>query len=156
MAIDKENLKVLAQSVKPDCYMVPEPYEEDRRYSPEEISSLEFSAAASPEAVLALLAEIDRLESEAMPTAAVVQSDREQIDQLKAENETLRDGANFRAIQSLRADCEALRKDAERYRWLTEKAGPSWGDMLGDKSTTPAEKAAEIDAAMAKERSNEH
>ncbi|UFQ02236.1 hypothetical protein [Pseudomonas fitomaticsae] len=38
--------------------------------------------------------------------------------ELLAENEVLRDGANFRAIQSLRLDCEALRKDAERYRWL--------------------------------------
>jgi phage shock protein A len=40
--------------------------------------------------VLALLAEIERLESEAMHTAAGVQSDREQRDQLKAENEALR------------------------------------------------------------------
>lgn len=37
---------------------------------------------------------------------------------LIAENEALRNGPNFRAIQSLRQDCEALRKDAERYRWL--------------------------------------
>ncbi|WP_432783701.1 hypothetical protein QZH45_09600 [Pseudomonas corrugata] len=48
-----------------------------------------FTEAASPEAILALIAERD---------------------QLKAENEALRDGASFRAIQSLRQDCEALRK----------------------------------------------
>lgn len=30
----------------------------------------------------------------------------------------VKDGANHRAIMSLRADCESLRKDAERYRWL--------------------------------------
>lgn len=43
--------------------------------------------------------------------------------ELLAENEALREGANFRAIQSLRHDCEALRKDAERYRWLCEHFG---------------------------------
>lgn len=59
-----------------------------------------------------------------------------------------------RERNQLKAENEALRKDAERYRWLTEKAGPSWGDMLGDKSATPAEKADEIDAAMAKEASH--
>lgn len=37
---------------------------------------------------------------------------------LLAEIEALRESATFRAVQSLRADCEALRKDAERYRWL--------------------------------------
>lgn len=42
------------------------------------------------------------------------------LGKLIAENEALRDGANFRAIQSLRQDCEALRKDAERYRWLRD------------------------------------
>ncbi|MGR4042861.1 hypothetical protein [Pseudomonas sp. 910_21] len=39
---------------------------------------------------------------------------------LLAEIEVLRENANFRAVQSLRADCEALRKDAERYRWLRD------------------------------------
>lgn len=61
MTIDKEKLKDLARAVKPGHYMTPEPYEEDRRYSPEEIASLEFSAAASPEVILALLAEIERV-----------------------------------------------------------------------------------------------
>ncbi|MQA53693.1 hypothetical protein [Pseudomonas piscis] len=39
---------------------------------------------------------------------------------LLAEIEALRESANFRAVQSLRADCEALRKDADRYRWLRD------------------------------------
>ena len=53
--------------------------------------------------------------------------------ELLAENEALRDGANFRSIQSLRQDCEALRKDAERYRWLRENAQQDvdgWGNEL--------------------------
>ncbi|KTC34172.1 hypothetical protein AO265_39860 [Pseudomonas sp. ABAC61] len=41
---------------------------------------------------------------------------------LLAEIEALRESANFRAVQSLRADCEALRKDAERYWWLRDKS----------------------------------
>lgn len=41
---------------------------------------------------------------------------------LLAEIEALRESANFRAVQSLRADCEALRKDAERYRWLRSRS----------------------------------
>lgn len=49
-----------------------------------EDGSAEFIAAASPATILALLAEIERLESEAMHTAAGAQSDREQRDQLKA------------------------------------------------------------------------
>jgi hypothetical protein len=34
--------------------------------------------------------------------------------ELLAENEALRDGANFRAIQSLRQDCEVLREDNDK------------------------------------------
>lgn len=37
-----------------------------------------------------------------------------------AENEALRDGANFRAIQSLRQDCEVLREDNDK---LTRRNG---------------------------------
>lgn len=40
--------------------------------------------------------------------------------ELLAENEALRDGANFRAIQSLRLDCEALRDDNDK---LTRRNG---------------------------------
>lgn len=95
----------------------------------------------TPKSVLALLAEIDRLEGcdkayqQAWEKARGLQSEmdkvaakREQLQAelsglrtgfdaqneviagLKAENEALRDGANFRAIQSLRQDCEELRK----------------------------------------------
>ena len=90
MTIDKEKLKALAQAVA------------DLEDQPE----LEAEHAEANDAlwlhmhchtIMALLADIERLESEAMHTAAGVQSDREQREQLKAEN-------------------EALRKDAERYR----------------------------------------
>jgi len=54
--------------------------------------------------------------------------------ELLAENEALRDSANFRAIQSLRKDCEVLRKDAERYQWLRENAQQ---DVDGWRNETP-------------------
>lgn len=40
--------------------------------------------------------------------------------ELLAENEALRDGANFRAIQSLRQDCEVLREENDK---LTRRNG---------------------------------
>lgn len=48
---------------------------------------------------------------------------RESVLALLAEIEALRESATFRAVQSLRTDCEALRKDAERYRWLRAQFG---------------------------------
>jgi FtsZ-binding cell division protein ZapB len=124
MTIDKEKLKDLAgqSALEPKWY-------EAGSHGLKNVSHLhdrKFIAAASPATVLALLAEIERLESEAMHTAAGAQSDREQRDQLKAEN-------------------EALRKDAERYRFVRKTWCPDW----------PSEKAdAQIDAAMAKEVSH--
>lgn len=83
---------------------------------------------------------------------------RKRVDQLKAENEALRDGANFRAIQSLRKDCEELRKDAERYRWLREAVQSDFDvsyDMLELRIATPHHDSDDldacIDAAMSKE-----
>lgn len=51
-----------------------------------------------------------------------------------AENESLQESANHRAIQSLRADCEALRKDAEigriAMKFVDRMADPTDGDPL--------------------------
>jgi len=55
-------------------------------------------------------------------------------DQLKAENIALRESAQFRAIQSLRADVAELRKDAERLDWLSAQSeieAPGQGDVRG-------------------------
>lgn len=123
-------------------------------------AALAFIAAANPAAVLALLAEIEQLReaNERVCTnynrVSFASEERgNERDQLKAQNEALRDGANFRAIQSLRDDCEALRKDAERYRWITENAdvdcrGHEMGREYGSLDEC-------IDAAMAKDESHD-
>lgn len=138
----------------------------------------EFAAAASPATVLALLAENDMLAAQRLMhvrlnlslrarrkvwVAACEKAEDELLDalaerdQLKAENEALRDGANFRAIQSLRADCDALRKDAERYRWLRdEEYLHNWAQVhVCDESRRAEITDAAINAAMANEVSHD-
>lgn len=94
MTIDKANLKALAEaSLTGDWYEAGDLRYEDLKTG--DIHGLHhdddrFIADASPATVLALLVEIERMESEAMHAAAGAQSDREQRDQLKAENEALR------------------------------------------------------------------
>ena len=68
-------------------------------------SAREFMAAASPDAVLALIAEIDRL-------GKMRALDHE----LNLERELI--GERDQA----RAECEALRKESDRYRWLRDKS----------------------------------
>ncbi|MBI6621180.1 hypothetical protein YA0783_23055 [Pseudomonas corrugata] len=115
-------------------------------------TSTEYASLAHPSSVLALIAENERLtnnrdmwrgqcdrQSEMLRLAHEVETQLkaenaglktgyqayEQVNaELKAENEALRDGANFRAIQSLRQDCEALRKA------LGECADSLHGEML--------------------------
>lgn len=116
MTIDKEKLKALAERA-----VAGNPPGGDGNPFP--------ALAVRAVDILALLAEIERLESEAMHAAAGAQSDREQRDQLKAEN-------------------EALRKDAERYRWLKRQRSKAWRDAAG----VPMNHTdAFIDAAMVKE-----
>ena len=99
----------------------------------------EFAAAACPTTVLALLAEIEQLRNshEQVCTnynrVSFTSEERgKQIDHLKSEN-------------------EALRKDAERYRWLRKP----WQEQRQVKAWTSLELMDEnIDAAMAKEASH--
>lgn len=98
----------------------------------------------APAAILALLAEIERIGADRKACWEEFKVQGRQLDQLKAENEAVRDDANFRAIQSLRADCEALRKDAERYRYMRRAWAPHLSQDEAD---------AQTDAAMAKEES---
>jgi hypothetical protein len=85
----------------------------------------DFIAAASPAAVLAMIGEIERLELEPAKHA------RRLIDQLKAELEALRKAVHGESedlstgIHGENRDLstiEALRKDAERYRWLRDSS----------------------------------
>lgn len=71
---------------------------------------------------------------------------------LKAENEDYRSGQDRyeQIIDDLKAESEALRKDAERYRWLRKP----WQEQRQVKAWTSLEVMDEnIDAAMAKEAS---
>lgn len=79
--------------------------------------------AANPVTVLTLIAEVERLrtaEGDAMTYKAGMENVAQQRDQLKAEIAGLNTG--FEAYEQvnagLKAEVEALRKDAERYRWL--------------------------------------
>lgn len=189
MTIHKEKLKALAEqsALEPKWY-------EAGSHGLKNVSHLhdrEFIAAASPATVLALLAEIERLEQCLFMESAelawsdsdgrAIQAERDQLKvelagyqqgakaeaeaadearaevrSLKAENEALRDGANYRAIQSLRADCEALRKDAERYRFVRSPLGTSSPLAIWNEGKMPLFSGmadACIDAAMAKEAS---
>ena len=134
-----------------------------------------FIAAASPAAILALLAEIERLESAKGDPVGSFDKHMEYMQEnirLKAENEDYRSGQDryeqiiddlkaenaqlknqeielrcqnellLRGGEVLKERAEALRKDAERYRFVRKTWCPDW----------PSEKAdAQIDAAMAKE-----
>jgi chromosome segregation ATPase len=74
------------------------------------------------------------------------------IDQLRAENVGLKTGyaAHEEEAKRLRGEIEALRKDAERYRWVRMP----WQDQRRVKAWTSLEVMDEnIDAALSKEAS---
>lgn len=102
MTIDKAQLKSLAEaSLVGDWYESGDLRYEDRKTG--DVHGLHhdddrFIATANPATILALLEEISRIETESAYVMAGSRTRAEIIDQLKAEN-------------------EALRKDAERYRW---------------------------------------
>lgn len=152
MTIDKQEIKALADCVKTD-----------RRFCADEYHHV------LAEGVQALLSEIERLEHKNGNQAESIRQYRDHLegddsilsltnerDQLKAENEALRDSANFRAIQSLRADCEALRKDAARWRFVRNAVSNRSPFAVWHEGSLPflGSKADEaVDAAMAKEAS---
>ncbi len=160
MTIDKQEIKALADLVKTD-----------RRFCADEYHH------ALADGVLALLAEISRIEIDAVYVMAGSRTMPEVIDQLKAENEALRkiiseSSAACGAAVSVECSLEfmadlpseigavltALRKDAERYRWLASPAvyngtlgiADGWIDF-----ECKIEAQQQIDAAMAKEVSHD-
>lgn len=92
---------------------------------PDREAKAKFLGALTPAAVLALIAENKRLESEAVYSAAGFDAAREEIARLKAENAGLKTGyAAFEQVNAgLKAEMEVLLKDAERYRWLRDQCG---------------------------------
>jgi len=87
----------------------------------------EFEALASPEAILALIAD-----NEAMAKRIFA------IDVVRGPKAELRWSALAVERDQLKADSEALHKDAERYRWLRLYVGAfRTGDGLGPVSVYP-------------------
>lgn len=153
MTIDKQKLKALAEAVgSTGCHW-------GRRDHAERVMGAELSA----DTILALLAEIERLERDAKNDAIAYRAAierqeeiRQERGQLKAENQMLRDEdlkwqelrEQEAEIERLKTENEALRKDAERYRWLKRQRSKAWRDAAG----VPMNHTdAFIDAAMAKE-----
>ncbi|UXH41603.1 hypothetical protein [Pseudomonas promysalinigenes] len=95
MTIDKQKLKALAEAARD--YSGSDLIEHESRYNA-------LACEVDPVTVLTLLAEIER--HEAWRTAFLAERD-----------------AQMRQRDQLRAENEALRTDAERYRWLRNPAG---------------------------------
>lgn len=160
MTIDKAQLKTLAEAVKQghwvqDGFDVQDDgVEEYRVANCRSLAEAEFIAAVSPATILALLAEIDQLKLALdMESAELAWSDSDGREQgaenakLKTELAGLRTG--YEAQNEVIAE---LRKDAERYRWLRDKAHTADWEFIGGQ--TPDAGEAEIDSAMAKEVSH--
>lgn len=117
---------------------------------PDRWRNAQYIAAACPATVLDLLAEIEALESR----VSILQKYEDECLHLMREAEAERD--------QLKAENEALRKDAERYRWLCEAFGVTKlpcaverilaGEVYVADGKSGVDVA--IDAAMAKEASH--
>jgi len=137
---DNTELKRLAEAcVAAGEYLPGEAWEEDRSYGPDEVAFLEFVVVATPAALLDLLNDIVALKAGGQ---LLVQDRKDALaerDQLKAANDRQRldieawrltvnaertNSAAYRGeLNRLKGpdfteELAALRKDAERYRWL--------------------------------------
>lgn len=144
MTIDKAKLKALAQAVA-DLEDIPEREDEHA----EAVDALWLNIHCHT--ILALLAEIDRLS----PPAGQV-SYRQQMEAWKsASSQDLRArGELMIQVDELKAENEALRKDAERYRAIRDEIPHvDLGRAILDVQTADEYESA-VDAAMAKEASH--
>ncbi|QXI45125.1 ead/Ea22-like family protein [Pseudomonas wayambapalatensis] len=132
MTIDKQKLKALAEAAtqgewERDGHQVcPVADQNASLGSFSKRSDAAYVAALQPSVVLALLAEIEHAENRLHDVAVLCATVEHERDQLKTEN-------------------EALRKDAERYRYMRRVWAPHLSQDEADTQT---------DAAMAKEASH--
>lgn len=188
MAIDKEKLKALAKASEEWSEEIGERewYAEGTFkkpfFSP---CDAKFISSTSPTTVLALLAEIERLDRESQNLSNQLgncdrerRAFRDERDQLRAENLRLRtDIESWRLtveaerrikrvttdeLEHLKgpgfaAELAALRKDADRYRWLRdEEYLHNWAQVhVCDEPRRAEITDAAIDAAMGKEASHD-
>lgn len=111
-----------------------------------------FIAAASPATVLALLAEIESTEARLHDVAVLCATVEQERDQLKAENEALREDLAL----AKQAPLYSTRQDAKRYRWLRDEDYlHNWADVhVCDEQRRAEIVNRTIDAVMAKEASH--
>ncbi|WP_156327469.1 hypothetical protein [Pseudomonas sp. NBRC 111128] len=152
MTIDKAKLKDLAQAVA-ELEDIPERQDEHA----EAVAYLETHMHCHT--ILALLAEIERLESAKGDPVGSFDKHMEYMQEnirLKAENEDYRSGQDRyeQIIDDLKAENEALRKDAERYRAIRDDIPHvELGRAILDVQSADEYDAA-VDAVMAKEASH--
>nr|WP_314877297.1 hypothetical protein [uncultured Pseudomonas sp.] len=158
MSADKQKLKALALSAPKGPWFGPE-YAPGTSYvfdcdlgsllhyesiETEQDSCLRFVTAANPANILGLIAEIESLEEH-----------KQHLVDLRETHGFETWAAALVEIDRLKAENEALRRDAERYRWI-ENQPASWL-ALGESFDLPSEHegasslGSSIDAAMAKE-----
>lgn len=171
MTIDKAQLKALAEAANAVTTDVNITMAVGS--APEEVKAVQdFLQQAMPKTILALLAEIERLEGceEVLrQLASYVGSGgynapevdpevfaKKILDGINILNDPLAQLAEKRAEErdQLKAENEALRKDAERYRWLRDKQTFIWLIQDWFPGAEFTDVGAEIDAAMAKEASH--
>lgn len=143
MTIDKEKLKELAEAanaVTTDVNITMAVGAD-----PEEVKAVQdYLQQTMPKNILALLAEVERLERFEDWFVRLDQVEQSLAASYKAERD------------QLKAENEALRKDAERYRWLRDGCGvveyKAIAGSIGPGMLPSGDKLqAAIDAAMAKE-----
>ncbi|KTC25449.1 hypothetical protein AO392_14590 [Pseudomonas putida] len=148
MTIDKAQLKALAEAANAVTTDVNITMAVGS--APEEVKAVQdFLQQAMPKTILALLAEIERLS----PPAGQVSYQQQMEAWKSASSQDLRArGELMIQVDELKAENETLRKDAQRYRWLRDKQTFIWliQDWFpGEAMLTNVD--ADIDAAMAKE-----
>lgn len=123
----------------------------------------DFREAAMPDAILALIAENERLSVVLLEIASVNPAQRG-IEWAKSVAGHASGGGNelyqawlaaFEERDQLRAEVEALRKDAERYRFVRQNGDTlHWENMLHACIGRDEDIDSCIDAAMSKEKGN--
>ena len=147
MTIDKAQLKTLAEAASKER-------EANQQmalkgvFFPSDIHISKMRLHAGQETILALLAEIERLEADNGSMRGSTKRMGE--DASKAQKQARK---AQREIDQLKAENEALRKDAGRYRWLIRRISKSQYYFLGAELTSNTESGIDdaIDSAMTKE-----
>lgn len=144
MTIDKTKLRALAEAAA----------DENQHFLSRSLAATNLAVCANPATVLAMLAEIERLESAKRTVECRFEVSEDTLSTIRG---CLR--AAEGDIDQLKAENEALRKDAERYRFLRDEDD----DLVAAVSVAQdsitflggAHLDSAVDAAMSKEASHD-